>query len=137
MIVVDTSAIVAIFRQEPDAASFALRIAQDDQPMISAASVVETSMVLRGLKRISADEAERWLDDFLARGDFTVAVVSAEQTKIARRAHRRFGKGGGHPAQLNFGDCFVYALATELGAPLLFKGDDFARTDIAPALQGP
>ncbi len=132
---VDTSSIVAIFRQEPDAARHAACIGDDDQPMISAASLVETSLVLRGLKRIAPDQAELWLDEFLSAARLTIAPVTAEQTAIARQAHARFGKGGGHPAQLNFGDCFAYALAMSLGAPLLFKGEDFSRTDVGVAME--
>lgn len=134
MIVVDTSALIAIFRQEADAERFARCIGEDDQPCISAASVLETSMVLKGLKRISAIQAEQWLDELLDEAGMFVAPVTEAQSRIARDAHLQFGKGGGHPAQLNFGDCFAYALAKSLDAPLLFKGEDFARTDVKAAL---
>jgi len=130
VIVVDTSSVVAIFRQEADAARHAQAIAGDDQPRISAANVLEISMVLRGLKAIAADQTERWLDEFLQTAGIEVELVTPEQTDLARGAHIRFGKGGGHPAQLNFGDCFAYALAKALDVPLLFKGEDFARTDV-------
>ena len=134
MIVVDTSAVVAIFRQEPDAARHAQRIEEDDQPLMSTANVVEVSLVLRGLKRIAADRAERWLNDFLAAAGIRIEPVTIEQADIARRAHIEFGKGTGHPAGLNFGDCFAYALAKASSAPLLFKGEDFKHTDISAAL---
>jgi ribonuclease VapC len=134
VIVVDTSSVVAIFRQEADASSHAEAIGADDQPRMSAATVLETSMVLRGLKRISAAEAERWLDEFLQAASIQVEPVTREQADIARQAHVRFGKGTGHAAQLNFGDCFAYALARTLSAPLLYKGDDFSLTDLASAL---
>ena len=91
-------------------------------------------MVLRGLKQISADEAEHWLDEFLAAAAVQIDAVTSEQINLARKAHVRFGKGTGHAAQLNFGDCFAYALARTLDAPLLFKGSDFTSTDIKSVL---
>ncbi len=130
---VDSSAVVAIFRQEADAASHARRIGEDDQPLMSAANVLETSIVLRGLKRIAASDAEHWLDDFLEAAGIRVEPVTAAQADLARDAHARFGKGGGHGAQLNFGDCFAYALARSMDVPLLFKGDDFTHTDVEAA----
>ncbi len=134
MIVLDTSAVVAIFRQEPDAGRFALAIAEDDQPRLSAANLLETTLILRGLKAVSPRDAETWLDEFLGVASIEVEAVTPEQAGLARQAHARFGKGTGHPAQLNFGDCFAYGLAKSLGAPLLFKGGDFAQTDLAAAL---
>ena len=131
MIVVDTSAVVAIFRQEDEAARYAGLIAADEAPVISAANLVEVSLVLRGLKRIPPQRAERWLDDFVAAAGLHVEPVTADQARLARLAHMRFGKGTGHGAALNYGDCFAYALAKALGAPLLYKGSDFAMTDIA------
>ncbi len=133
MIVVDTSAVVAIFRQEEDASFHAERLASDGEPLMSAANVVETALVLRGLKKIDPAEAEAWLDEFLAVAGIRIEPVTAEQANLARAAHVRFGKGTGHPAGLNYGDCFAYALAQAVNAPLLFKGDDFARTDAAKA----
>ncbi len=133
MIVVDTSAVVAIFRQEDDAAVHAECIANDPEPLMSAASVVETSLVLRGLKQISPDDADAWLDEFLTTAGVRVEPVSPNQADLARKAHVRFGKGTGHGASLNYGDCFAYALAQAFGAPLLFKGNDFGQTDIKSA----
>ena len=130
MIVIDTSAVVAIFRQESDAAGHARAIAADDQPLISAANVLETAMVLRGLKKVAPDQAERWLDEFLQVAGIEIASVTPDQTRLARKAHIRFGKGGGHSAQLNFGDCFAYEMAKEHGCRLLYVGDDFAKTDV-------
>ena len=98
MIVVDSSAVVAIFLQQPDAARHARCIADDDQPLMSAANVLETSIVLRTLKRISPDEADGWLDEFLAAAEITVEPVTVEQSRLARAAHARYGKGGGGPA---------------------------------------
>ena len=134
MIVVDTSAVVAIFRQEEDASLHAECLASDGEPLMSAANVVETSLVLRGLKKIDPAEAEAWLDEFLAVAGIRIEPVTAEQANLARAAHARFGKGTGHAAGLNYGDCFAYALAQAVKAPLLFKGDDFARTDAAKAI---
>lgn len=133
MIVVDTSAIIAIFRREPEAAAFAVKIADAEVPMISVASVLEASIVLRALKHLDPEELERWLDAFLADARMRIEPVTVEQSRIARAAHEAFGKGSGHPVKLNFGDCFTYALAKSSGAPLLFKGDDFSKTDLVPA----
>lgn len=134
MIVVDSSAVVAIFRNEGDAGLFAERIERDSSPVISAAGVLECSIVIRAFKELPEEEAETWLDGFLARAGFDVRPVTLIQLAAAREAHRRFGKGTGHGAGLNFGDCFAYALAKSLEVPLLFRGGDFARTDIASAL---
>jgi ribonuclease VapC len=91
-------------------------------------------MVLRGLKAISAQAAEGWLDEFISKAAIAISPVTSDQIAIARTAHQIFGKGLGHPEHLNFGDCFAYALAKSAGAPLLFKGDDFEWTDIEAAL---
>uniref|UniRef100_Q07J93 Ribonuclease VapC n=1 Tax=Rhodopseudomonas palustris (strain BisA53) TaxID=316055 RepID=Q07J93_RHOP5 len=133
MIVVDSSAVIAIFRQESDAAQFARRIADDDQPMMSAANLVETSIVLRGLKQIAPAKAERWLDEFIAAAGIRIEPVSPDQAQFARVAHLQFGRGTGHRAALNFGDCFAYGLSKAMDAPLLCKGNDFPLTDIALA----
>lgn len=133
MIVVDTSAVVAIFRQEADATHYALRIAADADPIMSAASLVEVSIVLRGLKHLAATKAERWLDDFIATAGIRIEPVTTEQARIARSAHARYGKGTGHGAALNYGDCFAYGLAKAMTAPLLCKGKDFPLTDLVMA----
>jgi ribonuclease VapC len=101
---------------------------------MSAANVLETSMVLRGLKQVSAGEVERWLDEFLRSAGIQIEPVTQAQVDIARQAHAPFGKGTGHAAQLNFGGCFAYALAKALDAPLLFKEADFPLTDLKSAL---
>jgi ribonuclease VapC len=93
---------------------------------------VELSLVLRGRKTGGSDAQ---IDAFLTEMNIGIAAFTADQARIARDAHARFGKGSGHPAQLNFGDCFSYALAQALDAPLLFKGADFSHTDIRPALK--
>jgi ribonuclease VapC len=130
VIVIDSSAVIAIFRPEDDAAHYARCIAADDDPIISAANIVEISIVLRSLKKIAPDRAERWLDEFIETAGIRIEPVTREQAAVARSAHRRFGKGTGHAAALNYGDCFSYALAKAMNAPLLCKGNDFPLTDI-------
>ena len=130
MIVVDSSAVIAIFRQEEDAEDYARSIAADDDPIMSAANLVEISIVLRGLKKIAPAKAERWLDDFMKAAGIRIESVTADQARGARSAHLRFGKGTGHSAALNYGDCFAYALAKAMDASLLCKGNDFPLTDI-------
>jgi ribonuclease VapC len=130
VIAVDSSAVIAIFRQEDDAEHYARSIATDDDPVMSAANLVETSIVLRGLKKITPEKAERWLDDFVKAAGIRIEPVTSDQAQMARSAHLRFGKGTGHGAGLNYGDCFAYALAKAMDAPLLCKGNDFRLTDI-------
>jgi ribonuclease VapC len=124
--VIDTSAIVAIALNEPDAAELELRIADDPVRLISAATVLETTIVLE--TRLG-DAGGREFDLWLLKVEAEVVPVDAEQIDAARRAWRRYGKGR-HPAGLNYGDCFSYALALTRGEPLVFKGEDFAKTDI-------
>ena len=100
---------------------------------MSVANSLEASIVVEGRGGVAAGDE---LDAFLQTTGIELAPVAAEHLVAARRAWRRFGKGN-HPDGLNFGDCFAYALAESTGEPLLFKGDDFARTDIASALAGP
>jgi ribonuclease VapC len=133
VIVVDSSAVIAIFRQEHDAEDFARRVATDDDPVMSAANLVETSIVLRGLKEIAPERAERWLDDFIAAAGIRIEPVTPDQANAARSAHLQFGKGTGHSAALNYGDCLAYALAKTMEVPLLCKGNDFRLTDIGIA----
>jgi ribonuclease VapC len=124
--VIDTSAIVAIFFNEPDAQYYRVRIADDALRLISAATLLEASMVIEG-RFGEAGGAE--LDLWLHKAKVDVVVVTAEHADQARRAWRRFGKGR-HPAGLNYGDCVSYALAALTGEPLLFKGNDFSQTDV-------
>jgi ribonuclease VapC len=133
MIVVDSSAVIAIFRQEEDAQVYAESIATDDDPVMSAANLVEVSIVLRGLKKTVPEKAERWLDDFVKAAGIRIEPVTPEQAHAARLAHLRYGKGTGHGAALNYGDCFAYALAKAMDAPLLCKGNDFPLTDVGIA----
>jgi ribonuclease VapC len=125
--VVDTSAVLAVLQDEAERRSFNEAIEASDAVALSVASLVETSIVIES--RYGA-EGLRALDRFIERAGIVVAGVDLEQGKVARDAFSRFGKGR-HPAGLNFGDCFAYALAKVLGEPLLFKGEDFARTDVA------
>ena len=124
--VIDTSALLAVLQNEPERRAFNEAIEAADVPLLSAATYVECSMILES--RYGA-EGVRDLDHFIARARITLVPVDAEQARIARDAFRRYGKGR-HPASLNFGDCFSYALARALGRPLLFKGNDFPQTDI-------
>ena len=134
MIVVDASAVIAILIHEPERDAFLERMLAAEPTAISAATVLECSIVLRAMRRLSDGEAEDALDGFFHDAWMVIKPVDLEDVRLARAAHVRFGKGTGHPAQLNFGDCFSYALARRLGATLLFKGSDFSYTDIAPAL---
>ena len=129
--IVDSSALLAILRAEPEMPACAQALEDAAQRRISAANFLETAMVIDG----SRDPvASRRFDDLLRAANLTIEPVTEEQARIAREAYRDFGQGSGHPAQLNFGDCFAYALAKVTGEPLLFKGNDFSRTDIASAL---
>ena len=128
--IVATSALIAILRDERDAMSYAQAIADAATRRISAASYVETAAVIDA----SRDPiASRRLDDLLREARFVIEPVTEAQARIAREAYRDFGRGSGHPAGLNFGDCFAYALARAMNEPLLFKGDDFTHTDLTPA----
>ncbi|MBI2755970.1 MAG: type II toxin-antitoxin system VapC family toxin [Chloroflexi bacterium] len=129
--IVDASAIIAILRAEPDAMAYALAIEQASVRRISAANYLEAAVVIDG----SRDPiASRQFDDFIRAAELTIEPVTADQAHVARAAYRDFGRGSGHPARLNFGDCFAYALARMHGEPLLFKGDDFTHTDVARAI---
>jgi ribonuclease VapC len=128
--IVDTSALIAILRDEPDAPVFAIAIENASQRRMPAANFLEAAVVIDG----SRDPvASRRFDELIAEAGIVIEPVTEAQARIAREAYRDFGKGSGHPAQLNFGDCFAYALAKATGEPLLFKGNDFIHTDITPA----
>jgi ribonuclease VapC len=124
--VIDTSAILAILRDEPERRRFNQAIDADDTRLMSTASFVEASIVIQARH---GDEGVRDLDLFLARTEIELAPVDGNQAHLARQAFRIYGKGR-HPAALNFGDCFTYALAKTTGEPLLFKGNDFTYTDL-------
>jgi ribonuclease VapC len=130
-LVVDTSALIAVLRAEPDARRYADAIADASSRHVSAANYVEAAVVIDA----SRDPiASRRFDDLIREAAFAIEPVTEEQAKIAREAYRDYGKGSGNAAQLNFGDCFAYALARATGRKLLFKGRDFAQTDVASAL---
>lgn len=129
--IVDTSALIAILRDEDDAPDIALAIERAEIRRISAANYLETAMVIDA----SRDPiASRRFDDLVDTGELRIEPVTHAQARIARDAYRDFGKGSGHKAGLNFGDCFAYALAKSTGEALLFKGDDFNHTDLESAL---
>ena len=128
--VIDTSALVAILQDEPERRRFNEAIEAAAQRRISTATLVEISIVME--TRYGADGV-RDLDLFLAEASIEPIAVDAKQAQTAREAFRRFGKGR-HPAGLNFGDCFSYALSRVLDEPLLFKGQDFPQTDVDAAV---
>ena len=129
--IVDASALIAILRAEDDADRYAEALIEAGGARISAATYVETAIVIDA----SGDPvASRHVDDLMTEAGLAIEPVTAEQARIARAAYRDFGRGSGHPARLNFGDCFSYALAKTARQPLLFKGTEFGHTDITPAL---
>ena len=125
--VLDTSAVLAILFDEPERASFNRIIEDADTRWMSTATFVEASIVIEA--RHGADGLQD-LDLLIERAEVELIPVDGEQAQAARRAWSRYGKGR-HAAALNYGDCFSYALATTAAHPLLFKGDDFAATDVA------
>ena len=127
--VLDSSAILAILADEPERAAFVDAIEADEMRLISAATFVEVSIVIEARYGTAGS---RLLDQFFERAAVEIVPVDEEQAREARRAFSTFGKGR-HPAGLNFGDCFSYALAAAIAEPLLFKGEDFARTDVTRA----
>ena len=130
MMVVDASALTAIFFMEPDAPTYLQALQAAPYLCMSAANFLEIAIVID-----NAETPEQMLDLdlFLAEAGVEIVPVTARQARLAREAYRRFGNGN-HPATLNFGDCFAYALAKERDLPLLFKGNDFTRTDLRSAL---
>jgi ribonuclease VapC len=129
--IVDTSAVIAILKEEQDAPRFLRAVAISTQPKrMSAANYLEAGIVVDANRN---PLLSRRLDDLIVQTEIEVEAVTPQQADIARAAYRDFGKGSGHPARLNFGDCFAYALAKSMREPLLFKGDDFSHTDVAIA----
>ena len=129
--IVDTSAVIAILREEQDAYRFLRAIAVSTEPKrMSAANYLEAGIVVDANRN---PLLSRRLDDLIVQTEIEIEAVTPQQADIARAAYRDFGKGSGHPARLNFGDCFAYALAKSMREPLLFKGDDFSYTDVAIA----
>jgi ribonuclease VapC len=130
MIVVDTSALIAILDREPDAALYAEAIAEADSPIISAATLLELHIVM--LNR-HGGRAGQLVDRLIQDAGFQIEHFTAQHLELARQAYARYGKGR-NSAGLNYGDCFSYALAKATGLPLLFKGEDFSKTDLLAAL---
>jgi len=129
-VIVDTSAVIAILRKEEDGERFILAIDAEMNPSMSVVNYVEAGVVLDSDRN---PVLSRKLDDFIRTSGIQVLPVTVEQGMAARMAYRDFGKGTGHPARLNFGDCFAYVLAKERAEPLLFKGNDFSETDVERA----
>ena len=128
--IVDTSAVLAILRDEPEAPAFVAAMHRNPVRRMSAANLLEASIVVDA----SGDPvASRKLDELIARVSMIVEPVAPGQVALGRAAYRDFGQGSRHPAKLNMGDCFAYALAKDKAEPLLFKGNDFNHTDIEPA----
>jgi ribonuclease VapC len=124
--VIDSSAIAAILLNEPDAAAFEQLVADDPIRLMSAGTLIETGMIIESkLGAVGGREFDLWLQ----RAKVEIVAVDDEQADFARRGWRRFGKGR-HPAGLNYGDCFAYALAVSRDEPLLFKGNDFGQTGV-------
>lgn len=130
--IVDTSAVVAILAGEPESETYRRALASAEAAKISAATLVELYAVVDS----RSDPAQwRTVDTLLKALRIVTVPFDAEQAAVARQAYRDFGRGSGHPAKLNLGDCYTYALASTTGEPVLFKGDDFSRTDLVPALR--
>ena len=130
--IVDTSAIVAMLQLEREATAMLRVLSRDGDSRMSAATYLECGIVIDGAKD---PKASANLDALILKLGIEITPVTAEQARVARQAYRDFGKGSGHKAQLNFGDCFAYALATERGEPLLYKGDDFAHAGLARVVE--
>jgi ribonuclease VapC len=130
-VIVDSSALVTIIREEPGFSSYLDRLLASPKTRMSAAAFLEAAIVI---DRQPDPRAAAKLDEIIEQLDITIEPVTAHQARIARDAYQRFGKGRGHPARLNFGDCFAYALAKDLDEPLLFVGQDFIHTDVRRVL---
>jgi ribonuclease VapC len=129
--IVDTSAVIAVLKEESDAPRFLRVLTMSAEPKrMSAANYLEAAIVVDANRN---PLLSRRLDDLIVQTEIRGEPVTLEHAEIARAAYRDFGRGSGHPAQLNFGDCFAYALAKSMREPLLFKGDDFSHTDVAIA----
>lgn len=129
--IIDTSALIALMQREPGYQQIAQTIATNPVRRISAGTFIELWVVVY---RSRSPDLLQAVDGYLNEIDLIVEPVTASQASIAQRAYQTYGRGMGHPARLNFGDCFAYALAIERGEPLLFVGEDFRQTDVTPAL---
>jgi ribonuclease VapC len=132
--IVDSSALIAILSDEPEGPAFARKIDETKTVSISAATYLEASIVLDSNRDPVLTGG---LDELILDTEIVIEPVTFEQARIARQAYRDYGRGSGHPANLNFGDCFSYALARVKREPMLFKGDNFAHTDLRPAVEQP
>lgn len=129
--IIDSSAFIAMLRAEPEASSFVEVLTRSSARRLSAANFVEVAIAIdAGRNPVSSAQ----VDTFIRTAQIEIVAVTESQAHLARAAYRDYGKGSGHPAQLNFGDCFAYALAKETGEPLLYKGNDFIHTDLRSAL---
>ena len=131
--IIDSSVLIAILKNEPDCVAYENTMTESRAPLVmSAATYLEAGIVADKFR----DESLKvdLLDRLIATLQIAVTPVTETQARFARLAYRRYGKGSGHAAQLNFGDCFAYALAKDRDEPLLFKGNDFSQTDLMPAL---
>lgn len=129
--IVDSSAVLAILSEESDGGQLAEALGSVESPTMSAGTFLECSIVIDGRRD---PLFSREFDEFMNRFEIEVVPVDVDQARVAREAYRDYGRGSGHPAKLNFGDCFAYALASVTDEPLLYKGDDFVHTDIRSAL---
>ena len=129
--IVDTSALVAILKREPGWRAYAIALDTSRRSSISEPTFVELSIVADGLKNPTLS---RRVEEIIEQFHIGIEPFTFEQAKAARQAYRDYGKGSGHPANLNFGDCFSYALAREKREPILFKGEDFSQTDLRAAV---
>jgi ribonuclease VapC len=126
--IIDTSAVVAMLQLEPEATAMLRLLSARSDTVMSAGTYLECGIVVDGAKDPKASVN---LDALIRDLGISIAPVTAEHARMARQVYRDFGKGSGHPARLNFGDCFAYALAMERGEPLLYKGDHFAQVGLA------
>jgi len=129
-VILDSSALIAVLRGEAEGPEFLQLIDRSQSVLLSAATYLETAIVIDAARD---PLYSRKLDDLLVTADAKIEPVTEAHARLARWAYREFGKGSGHPARLNYGDCFAYALAKTSGESLLFKGDDFGHTDIRVA----
>ena len=129
----DASAIVAMLADEEERLTFLSKLAAESDPLTSAVAAFEATLAIARRKGFAVKEASAIIEDFLTLSNVRLVPIGLEEQRAALDAHSRFGKGRGHPARLNMGDCFAYACAKTQGRPLLFKGDDFSQTDIERA----
>ena len=129
--IVDSSALIARLTNEEDGDALSRVLDGPQAVRMSAASYLETSIVIDAHRDVALSAR---LDDMILDSEIVIEPVTLEQARLARQAYRDYGKGSGHPASLNFGDCFSYALARDKREPILYKGDDFVHTDLRSAL---